>query len=277
MKNALYWILLSLLFLGIQDARRAYASPYATEVLSDNPVAYWRFEDTSGSTATDSAGSNHGTYNNVALGQASAAPALGTAAGFNGTSADVSVPALGVFADLSIEAWAYIDNFPGGWSSLYNTDGCAFPCAHWQFVNLDVPRFEWALAGSDWSNGFVFGGGSWYHIVTTYEQGTGVASLYVNGQFQEHLFVLSGLVTTQSLGRIGSWGGGGRFVDGLIDEVAVSGSALTASRVLAHYNAATVPEPVSLVFLGVGVIALGVLGRRRATPPSSSTASRLSS
>ena len=44
------------------------AADYATAVLADNPIAYWRFEDGNlgdkliGQTATDSAGNHHGTY-----------------------------------------------------------------------------------------------------------------------------------------------------------------------------------------------------------------------
>jgi hypothetical protein len=36
---------------------------------------------------------------------------------------------------------------------------------------------------------------------------------------------------------MGSWDGQGEFLRGTIDEVAVYGSALSSSRVLAHYNA----------------------------------------
>lgn len=243
---------------------RAEATPYSNAVLADNPIAYWRFEETSGTTATDSAGGFNGTYNNVTLGQLSAFAGLGNAADFNGSTADVTVPALGSVGDLTIEAWVNADSFTANnWNSVYNTDLFVSTSSHWQFVT-DVfgagTRFEWALGFSDTGNTFLFSPNTWYHIVTTYNQSSGAANLYVNGLFEEQLYVMPGLTSNLTVGRIGSWAGSSRFVDGRIDEVAVYGSTLSASRVLAHYNAA-VPEPSTLL---LGVLAsVGVLMRRR--------------
>jgi hypothetical protein len=52
---------------------------YQDEVLADNPVAYYRFEEASGTTAIVTANSNDGSYvNGVVLNQPSA-PGLGKA------------------------------------------------------------------------------------------------------------------------------------------------------------------------------------------------------
>src|SRR3979490_2221578 len=51
---------------------------YQDEVLADNPVAYYRFEETSGTTAFDTtANSNDGTYTNGVLINQSGAASLG--------------------------------------------------------------------------------------------------------------------------------------------------------------------------------------------------------
>ena len=40
----------------------ASATPYSLAVIADNPVSYWRFEETGGTTAVDEMGANNGTY-----------------------------------------------------------------------------------------------------------------------------------------------------------------------------------------------------------------------
>ena len=51
------------LFSSVQIAGAAYPDI----ILADNPVAYYRFEETSGTTAIDTANSNDGTYVNGVL------------------------------------------------------------------------------------------------------------------------------------------------------------------------------------------------------------------
>lgn len=78
---------------------------YQDVVLADHPVAYYRFEETSGTTANDSSGnSNNGTYmNGVVLGQPSA-PLLGKAGTFDGIAAYVSTLRT-VSTDFTLELW----------------------------------------------------------------------------------------------------------------------------------------------------------------------------
>ena len=40
----------------------ASATPYSLAVIADNPVSYWRFEETGGTTAVDEMGANNGTF-----------------------------------------------------------------------------------------------------------------------------------------------------------------------------------------------------------------------
>ena len=53
----------------------AFPRCYGDAVLADNPVGYWRLDETTGTTAADSKGTRPGTYaNGVTLGQAGALP-----------------------------------------------------------------------------------------------------------------------------------------------------------------------------------------------------------
>ena len=49
----------------MMGGRRAYAD----EVIADSPVAYWKLDETSGTTANDAIGSNNGTYAGATLNQ----------------------------------------------------------------------------------------------------------------------------------------------------------------------------------------------------------------
>lgn len=85
---------------------------YNSAVLADNPVAFWSFDETSGTAAADAAttnGAQNGVYENCTLGQASAFTNLGTCPLFNGTSSRVRTPYASVFdlaaGDFSVELW----------------------------------------------------------------------------------------------------------------------------------------------------------------------------
>src|SRR6185437_12692528 len=57
------------------NAATAFPRCYGDAVLSDSPVGYWRLDETTGTVATDSTGSNPGTYvGGPALGQAGGLP-----------------------------------------------------------------------------------------------------------------------------------------------------------------------------------------------------------
>lgn len=262
--------------LGMAATMPAGASPYTDAVAADAPVAWWRFEETSGTSAPSSAGSFVGTYAGVALGQASVHPNLGLAGGFDGSASTVDVPALGGFASLTLEAWVRPAALPDSWSALYNTDGFGPSASHWQFYAPDegAASLEWALGFGDLGNNVVFTPDNWYHIVTTYDAVGGAGLLYVNGALVQTLFNLPGLSPILSDGQLGSWNGTSRFLNGLLDEVAVYGVVLSADRVQAHYAAATAddptatPEPASAALLLAGFLGLAGCRRRKsaATP-----------
>src|SRR4051794_29175861 len=90
--------------------------------MSDAPAGYWRLGETSGTTATDTAGSNNGTYTNGP--QLGSASLLGGEAGnsavhFDGTNDYVGVPSSGALsptARVSVEAWIKPDALPASGS-----------------------------------------------------------------------------------------------------------------------------------------------------------------
>ena len=93
---------------------------------------------------------------------------------------------------------------------------------------------------------FVPNSNQWYHVVSTYDGQT--HSLYIDGTLNAAA-AHSGAIDTSTLplfvGRT-HWPGNENYFDGSIERVALSNAALSASTVLARYQALnTVPATVS--------------------------------
>ena len=97
-------------FLAFALSVRAGNATYNSSVAADSPIAFWSFDETTGTTAADSAGvAQNGIYENCTLGATAAFPNLGTAVTFNGTNARVRMPFDAAFnlgtGDFSVELW----------------------------------------------------------------------------------------------------------------------------------------------------------------------------
>jgi hypothetical protein len=224
---------------------------YSSAVLADGPAGYWRLGETSGTTAGDSAGPNPGQYRN---GATLAAPSLLTsdpgnaAVSLDGVDDHVSVadaPAVSPTDRLSVEAWVKPDALPasGSFASVVTKQNA-------YSLQFDGSTLEWTLfvGGTPFRTRAPAGAvtaGARHHVVGTYD-GTW-ARLYVDGS-EAAVHSLSGAVdsTTHPL-TLGAWSATDEFLDGTLDEVAVYGTALPATRVQAHHNAgiSAPPDPVT--------------------------------
>ncbi|MEX0654094.1 MAG: LamG-like jellyroll fold domain-containing protein [Phycisphaeraceae bacterium] len=119
--------------------------------------------------------------------------------------------------------------------------------------------------------------GEWHHVAFVFDPDGDDATLanarlYVDGQ-EELLTTESNRnynVETLNQGSvlIGGWpGDGGRFFEGLLDEVGFWGRALTADEVAALAAGEPIPEPASLTLLGLGGLTLLARRRRRLDTP----------
>jgi hypothetical protein len=215
---------------------------YVGEVLADSPIGYWRFEEAAG-LATDSSGSGrNGTYmNGVTPGLFPGALSIGgKSAAFDGATGFVDLPGSWggpSMTELTLEAWVNpADPITGDFQSiLAGHDPNAF--AHFQLFS----------AGN---MGFYAGGGfvaapivpatpteTWRHVVMTAKSGE--TKVYVDGlQFGSTVTTPFTSVDASSNVDIGIGHVSTRWFNGLLDEVAIYDSALSAERVLAHYTAA---------------------------------------
>lgn len=215
------------------------ATAYASVVLGDGPVAYWRLGETSGTAAADSAGSNAGVYSGgVSRGVAGAVSGdPNGAAGFDGATGKVSVPdadGLRLNGAFSVEFWARLSSFansyPGvlrkgaswtanGYLIYYTSDGKV----RFKRNNQEVAT----PAGSLVSTAF-------RHFVVTFD-GANVC-WYVDGA----LSVCAARSVPANAGTDGLvLGQGDNPGNQALDEVAVYAKALTASQIANHHSAGT--------------------------------------
>jgi Concanavalin A-like lectin/glucanases superfamily len=200
-----------------------------------------------GATAADSMKTNNGSIvGGVTLGAPGAiATDSDSAMTFDGKSGYVGVPSsssLNLSGDLTIEAWARpqaLDSTlhsvvekaskigPGGLQYRLTLDSTNV----WRGC-LDSGSKESCLAAP--TKAVV---GQWSHLVLT--RSGSLMTLYVNGQSVATSTFAGSLTTTTGMLSIGRAGGvASRYFAGSVDEVSVYNKALSASRVLAHYNAA---------------------------------------
>jgi hypothetical protein len=214
------------------------APAYSSTVLSDQPVAYWRLGETSGTTAVDASGHVNGTYSGgVTLGQPGALSTdTNTAALFNGSTGVVTAPdstALRLNGAFTIEFWGkqktFVNSWPGimikgssatanGYLIWYGSNGAL----HFKRNNVDLAT----PAGS-------FTSTAWHYYVVTYDGST--LRWYVDGSAvasKSVVFPANAGTAPLQLGR------GDQYGNEYLDEVAIYATALSPTRLGAHRSAA---------------------------------------
>lgn len=255
---------------------------YAEVVLADNPLAYYRFEDSSTNnldTASNSGssgsvldgeyiGSNFSQIDNdfnSGVNSLGSALNVGNNSGINYVKIDDHND-LDFTTALSIEAWV---NLPTSPSNTYSRildkhrQGSYMLYLYESTGQLAVEASGGRIVTSE-----DIRGDGWTHIVSTYEGGIGW-SFYLNGELQTNTTISSSIpsslnTNTSQLNFFSdpASGGFGDRLTGLVDEIALYDTTLSAERVLAHYSAAAVPEASSYALL-LGGLALGLAALRR--------------
>ena len=201
---------------------------------SNGLVGYWKFDETSGATSTDSSGNgNNGTLVN---GPSWVSGKVGGALSFNGTTQYVSVAdntSLNLTNAITISFWLYqTSNYaPDGYIvTIYKND-----------MNGYMPRinngtFDVAMAGNYHRNS---GGAArlntWLLGTITYD-GTTITN-YINGVAVASSSFFATINASGSALIIGSRGGSTEFYTGLIDDIRIYSRALSAAEIMALYNA----------------------------------------
>jgi hypothetical protein len=243
----------------VYDPSAGGPSAYSDAVLNDAPAAYWRLGEPSGTTANDSAGAHHGTYEaSPTLGADSLLPGVpeNAAVRFNGVDERVNVvhsAALAPAAQVAVEAWIEPEQLPAtdvyaGVAVKPEAYALQFNGSRLEFtvVQNGVRRRARALAGA-------IAAGQAYHVVGTYD-GANVR-LYIDGDQAAQLAVTGPIDTPSRDLSIGSWSDEFEFFRGTVDDVAVYSESLTAAQVAEHHGIGEEPPPVPTVAAPSGLTA----------------------
>ncbi|MBA3365238.1 MAG: LamG domain-containing protein [Actinobacteria bacterium] len=220
----------------------AGASRYQLKVMADNPVAYWRLGENTGAYAYDETGNGRqgSYYYGVSNGVTGALAAdVNKAAGFDGINDFVYMQSLGLTGAFSLELWGYLRG-PG--SSSPNNDYGAL-------LGIDYRRrLLWRVSdgrlltqfdGGNFVSSIGASANAWHHIVYSFDGST--ERFYIDGApVGSHTTTAPNWNADFAVGILATDATQHRL-NGLVDEVAVYGRALSAVDVKAHRDAAVSP------------------------------------
>jgi glucose/arabinose dehydrogenase len=231
---------------------------YSQVVLADNPLAYWRLGEGSGTIADDLVGSQNGTYvNTPTLGVAGASGDGNTAIRLAPPDKEyVNVPSLNAApSNLSMELWVNSNGnanadvgLAGWWDADDDRAQIYWPSTTELRIGIqNAPGTTSPLIVSGLTS---LADSNWHHIVATHD-GTSIR-LYLDGVLVGGPLARpwTGTTFTDNF-RVGQYAGvSGSPANASVDEVAVYNRALTPSEVAEHYAARNsgggAAEPVTL-------------------------------
>jgi len=220
----------------------AAAKTYTATVLADHPVAYWRMDETTGSTMADTSGNaNNGHYVGIyTLGQPGAL--AGGAVAFDGQSGAASVmnsPSLQVNT-VTIEMWVkkHTDTEYGVYVAKNVEPGGGAGSSWFELLNSHHNGELEFRVTSDGAPAVLSNStlalNTWYYVVATYDGAT--AKIYINGKLDGTLKVTAVPKQTSDPLFIGRRMDG-LFADASLANVAIYSAALSAARIAAHWQA----------------------------------------
>ncbi|MGH9305314.1 MAG: LamG-like jellyroll fold domain-containing protein [Acidimicrobiales bacterium] len=223
---------------GLLSAGPAAASTYSSAVLADNPVAYWRLDD-SGPIAADSSGKSNSCSSSglVTWGAPGLVPSdADQAVAFNG-SGFLQCPALNLSGSAAtLEAWVNASSVSRTSPFTSNIAGSETSSSMFMLrIQSGFPQAVAAISATTIvAQGPKLDLSRTYYLAATFDGGT--LTLYENGA-QVASVAAPGWLSANSTFDIGSDPTySGRTWNGSIDEVAAYVTALSPSRIAAHYQ-----------------------------------------
>lgn len=233
------------------------AGPVQEPPAPTGPAAYYRLDETSGTSAADSAGGNTGTYVSTPTPSTTVnAPPISypdpRSLGFNGTNQAVTVANFGAFTSFTVAVWvnrsgtsaarqsivSYKENASNGFVLCLNDNGSSEFARIW----VNVTPGGWLFK----ENASAVPMGAWTHLAGSYD-GSNIR-LYVDGTEVVPATAAAGVMTNTGTDTMAI---GGRnsvnqhWFPGLVDDVRIYNRALTATEVAVL--AAGTPAPSALM------------------------------
>ncbi len=228
------------------QAQNKWPDKYSAAVREDNPVAYWALDESSGFIANDSIGTNHGAYAGATLNQS---PLITTrkSVSFTGSSTSgITVPdaaALDLSTNFTLELWAktgtaanmtLLDKGQAGsiWASywLRILSGGTVECAV-RSGNADTPKVTATTTATVNDN-------AKHHIAVVFTASS-TLKIYIDKVERASVAhaIASAWNTATSLYIANRYNAVPEAYTGVLDEIALYATALSATRIAAHYDA----------------------------------------
>jgi hypothetical protein len=251
----------------------AQAATYSTTVMADNPVLYYHLNESSGTTALDSAtgdGAQHGTYLGAFSLNQPGVVAGDSAVRFNplNTNSSGHIDSTFVLTPTSaftVEFWLNLPTLNDGNTeetvlAQRNGTGTGRSLVYWSDADQRMVSNLGASGATDfWASSGGVTAGNYFYVAFVYD-GAGNVTWYKNGAANG---TITGIAPEAANGGI--FIGDDKFLDGTIsalngtlDEFAIYNTALSGSQIATHFAAA--PEPSSILLAVMGSV---LLWRRR--------------
>jgi VCBS repeat-containing protein len=227
------------------DAGAGISGSYShVAVKPDGPVSHWRLGEPVGSAQVADSGTaeNTGTLvGGVTLGGTSGLPSdLDTSAAFDGSTGSIDVgTGLGLTTAVTVEAWVKPTASNGNYGVFEKTTNGNVNTSYLLYAGGS--KWNWRVVKAAVLTTIVSDAapvaGVWTHVVGTWDGTT--LRMYINGVLQANTAaVASPIDTGAGAAYIGRLATGATYpMNGSIDDVAVYGTALSATQVVNHYYA----------------------------------------
>jgi len=219
------------------------SSGYRAIVLADQPAAYWRFEEPSGTTALDEIGNAHpGTFGGVIARVPGVLADGSTGALFDGTTTRLTIGdafGFGGTSPYSIEMWVEPSQVDSSVRFLVDRRSTVTPqdgytiyfASSFTLTSRTIANVEQAYASG---SGLALG--TYTHVVATFDGRS--TALYLDAAAIDGTADTTPIQNTAGTLVFGDVPTGQTAkLAGVLDEVAIYDHALTAAQVAAHYHA----------------------------------------
>jgi len=224
-----------------------------TQAASQGPIAWWKLDETSGTTASDSSGNgNTGTLVN---GPVWTTGKLGNALSFDGANDYVNLgnpnSALRFTGNGTISAWVRLNSTGTLGGTIFEKQSDSNTGKYWQWgmvfsvgssgkLYLSIVHTDGVAHQHDLTGSGVIGTGAWHHVVGVWE--SPYLKVYIDGALDSSLNIGSGTLRTGTSGAsyIGAIYGQSDTIqtlfNGAIDDARIYSRALNASEIADLYN-----------------------------------------
>ena len=221
----------------------ALSGPVSAEL-----VAWWRFDDGSGTTATDSSGNGYdGTVNGDAQWVAGQ---LAGALYFNGANVHVTAPFIPLNSrTFTITMWVNPELYTSEQIVFSQTQSRSLDVSmHFRIYGPGSGRVRMGFYSNDLDTTRTLEENNWYHITFWYDFENRNRRIYIDGVMEAEASASPYLGTSGDT-VIGSWGGSDQAFKGIIDDVQIYDHALDEAEIqasmlgLGGYPYAFAPDP----------------------------------